>query len=134
MSASKPEIINGVSTADEPSAAWGWHGLGKRPVVISAIVGGLFLLLMLVGNHIGHVEDVFLVVFAALCFVGALLVVFTPKIKQVKRVTAHNKPAGWVEPNWNEDQLNLTGVYANLTDSQLRSLNIDPATVSGREK
>lgn len=130
MSASKPEIYNGVSTADEPSAAWGWHDLGRKPVVIGAIVGGLFLLFMLVGNHKGHVEDVWLIALAVLMFLGAAIVAFQPKLTQSKRVTAHNKPAGHVEPNWTEDQLNLTGVYADLSDSQLRSLNIDPATVT----
>ncbi|MEO8815176.1 MAG: DUF2631 domain-containing protein [Mycobacterium sp.] len=55
-----------VDTAEVPSAAWGWSRINYRTwhIVGLGIVG--FLLLMLRGNHVGHVEDWFLVVFAAL--------------------------------------------------------------------
>ena len=45
---------------------------------------------------------------------------------QARTVTARNKPLGHVEPNWCQDQVNGTGAYANLTDSQMRSWNRDP--------
>lgn len=56
----------GVYTADVPSAAWGWSKINNRTwhVVGLCIVG--FLLLMLRGNHVGHIEDWFLISFAAL--------------------------------------------------------------------
>lgn len=56
----------GVDTAEVPSAAWGWSAINYRTwhIVGLGIVG--FLLLMLRGNHIGHVEDYFLLGFAAL--------------------------------------------------------------------
>ena len=130
MSETNHKVYNGVSTKDEPSAYWGWHDLGRRPVVIAGIVGGLLLLFMLVGNHKGHVEDVFLIVTAALCFIGALIIALQPKLNQVRTVTAHNKPADHVEPDWAADQLTLSGAYSNLTDSQLRSFNIDPTTLN----
>ncbi|HEY1575018.1 MAG TPA: DUF2631 domain-containing protein [Pseudonocardiaceae bacterium] len=46
---------------DEPSAEWGWHGTLPR----GARIGGIFIVIamfgMLIGNQIGHVEDIFLV-------------------------------------------------------------------------
>lgn len=56
----------GVDTAEVPSAAWGWSAINHRTwhIVGLGIVG--FLLLMLRGNHIGHVEDYFVIGFAAL--------------------------------------------------------------------
>lgn len=56
----------GVDTAEVPSARWGWSAINYRTwhIVGLGIVG--FLLLMLRGNHIGHVEDYFLLGFAAL--------------------------------------------------------------------
>lgn len=55
-----------VDTVEVPSAAWGWSAINYRTwhFVGLGIVG--FLLLMLRGNHIGHVEDYFLLAFAAL--------------------------------------------------------------------
>ena len=66
----KHEVFNGVSTKDVPSAAWGWSELSKRSVVLSGVIGGLFLLGMLFGNHKGHVEDIWLIVLAVLVLLG----------------------------------------------------------------
>ncbi|WP_018180000.1 DUF2631 domain-containing protein [Jongsikchunia kroppenstedtii] len=52
---------------DAPSARFGWHGESPawyRTVLGIAAVG---LLLMLVGNQKGHVEDIYLVAFAIAC-------------------------------------------------------------------
>ncbi len=53
---------------DAPSEEWGWHGhwgdfakTGKRALIGLGIAG---LLLMLLGNHVSHVEDYFLVLTA----------------------------------------------------------------------
>ena len=56
----------GVDTAEVPHAAWGWSAINHRTwhIVGLGVVG--FLLLMLRGNHVGHVEDYFLLGFAAL--------------------------------------------------------------------
>lgn len=58
-----------MDTADVPSAEWGWSKQNPRTwyVVGLFIVG--FLILMLRGNHVGHVEDWFLVGFALLTLV-----------------------------------------------------------------
>lgn len=62
----------GVDTAEVPSAAWGWSAINHRTwhMVGLGIVG--FLLLMLRGNHVGHIEDYFLLAFAALSLVVVL--------------------------------------------------------------
>lgn len=119
----KEEIYRGVSTLDEPSAKWGWHGLSKRGMQIAGWISVLFLLGMTIGNHKGNVENYWLVVIAALIAIGLLLQLFSPRGSQVRTVTAHNKPEGHVEPQWAHDQAAGTGVYADLTDSQLRSWN-----------
>lgn len=56
----------GVDPADVPSVGWGWSAINHRTwhFVGLGLVG--FLLLMLRGNHIGHVEDYFVLAFAAL--------------------------------------------------------------------
>jgi hypothetical protein len=55
-----------VETAEVPSAEWGWSKIHHRTWHYTGlgIVG--FLLLMLRGNHVGHIEDWFLVAFAVL--------------------------------------------------------------------
>ncbi|AZA13849.1 DUF2631 domain-containing protein [Corynebacterium choanae] len=123
------EVYNDVSTAEEPSAAWGWHRIGKRRTVTAAVLSAIFLLLMNFGNHHGHVETIYLVVIAVAILLMAGLWVKHPHFKQKTTVTAHNRPVGHIEPDWAHDQLTLTGKYADLNDAQLRSLNIDPATV-----
>jgi hypothetical protein len=61
-----------VDPADEPSAEWGWHGSFPNLVQVMGwvIVGGL--LVMLIGNHKGMTEDIWLVG-TALFIAGALL-------------------------------------------------------------
>lgn len=69
----KEVVIKGVSSLDEPSVKWGWHGYAKKA---GAIIGGafaVFLLLMLIGNHTGNVENLYLIGFAILIFVGIAL-------------------------------------------------------------
>ncbi|WP_067971902.1 DUF2631 domain-containing protein [Mycolicibacter icosiumassiliensis] len=66
MAGTELERHTGVDPVEVPSAAWGWSAINYRTwhIVGFGIVG--FLLLMLRGNHIGHVEDYFLLGFAAL--------------------------------------------------------------------
>ncbi|MCF4006395.1 DUF2631 domain-containing protein [Corynebacterium uropygiale] len=125
----KPEIHNGVSTLDEPSAAWGWHGLSRTAIQIAGWISVLVLLAYHFGNHRGHVETIFLVVLAAVIALGLLIHLFQPQGHQVRTVTARNKPVGHQEPEWAYLQATLQGPYAELSDSQLRSLNIEPSRV-----
>jgi hypothetical protein len=62
------ERHTGVDVEDVPSAAWGWSKQNHRALQLGGIFVGLFLLLMLRGNHVGHVEDYFLIFFALTIF------------------------------------------------------------------
>jgi cell division protein FtsW (lipid II flippase) len=60
------ERYDGVDEADVPSAKWGWSKINHRTWHIVGFLGMVFLLCMLRGNHVGHVEDIFLICFAVL--------------------------------------------------------------------
>jgi len=62
------ERHTGVDVEDVPSANWGWSKDSHRAIQIGGILAGLFMLAMLRGNHVGHVEDIFLVGFAIVIF------------------------------------------------------------------
>ena len=66
MVSTEVERHAGVDTADVPSANWGWSKINYRTWHLSGLIGILFLLAMLRGNHVGHVEDIFLIGFAIL--------------------------------------------------------------------
>ncbi len=57
-----------VDIEDVPSAEWGWSTENHKAIHIGGIVAALFLLAMLRGNHVGRVEDAFLIAFALLIF------------------------------------------------------------------
>ena len=54
---------------DVPSAKWGWSNENHKLIHIGGLLSAGFLLLMLRGNHVGHVEDAFLIAFAILLVV-----------------------------------------------------------------
>lgn len=66
MAGTEVERHTGVDTAEVPSAAWGWSRINYRTWHITGLGVFVFLLLMLRGNHVGHIEDLFLLGFAAL--------------------------------------------------------------------
>ncbi|WP_163802816.1 DUF2631 domain-containing protein [Mycolicibacterium anyangense] len=66
MPSTEVERYNDVDPADVPSAAWGWSKIDYRAWYTFGIFAIGFLLLMLRGNHVGHVEDWFLIGFAIL--------------------------------------------------------------------
>ena len=66
MANTEVERYSEVDPAEVPSAAWGWSKINHRTWYALGIVNIVFLLGMLRGNHIGHVEDWFLIAFAAL--------------------------------------------------------------------
>ena len=55
---------------DVPSAEWGWSKENHRLIHIGGLLAGIFLLAMMRGNHVGKVEDIFLIGFALLIFVA----------------------------------------------------------------
>ena len=55
------ERYSEVDPAEVPSAAWGWSKITPRTWYAGGIFIILFLLAMLHGNHVGHVEDLWLI-------------------------------------------------------------------------
>jgi Protein of unknown function (DUF2631) len=66
VASTEVEHYNGVDPAEVPSAAWGWSRINIRTWHAVGVIGVIFLLAMLRGNHVGHVENIFLIGFAAL--------------------------------------------------------------------
>ena len=69
-------VVNGVSSDDEPSAAWGWHGHYPKVARFAGFAVAASLLVMLYGNHQGKQEDIWLIVLAvgfALMSVGSII-------------------------------------------------------------
>lgn len=78
------EVYNGVSTLDEPSAAWGWHGIGHRAIQIAGWASVFVLLAYNFGNHKGHVETIWLLVLAVVIALGLILLAVRPKLSPVR--------------------------------------------------
>jgi Protein of unknown function (DUF2631) len=66
VASTEVERHTGVDVEDVPSAHWGWSKENPRAIHILFVLGAVFLVLMLRGNHVGHVEDIYLIVFAIL--------------------------------------------------------------------
>ncbi|MGH3564556.1 MAG: DUF2631 domain-containing protein [Pseudonocardia sp.] len=62
-----------VDPQDEPSAEWGWHGSFPRGQMMAGWVSVVLLLTMLIGNHEGATEDVWLIGLAAVMAFGLVL-------------------------------------------------------------
>lgn len=75
-------VATSVDPAEVPSAAWGWSGESRKTFRIAAWVVIVALLGMTIGNHQGHVEDIFLVGLAALM---ALILVADSLTRRVPR-------------------------------------------------
>ena len=50
-----------VDPHDEPSVAWGWHGGFPRGTRIAGWFTAAVMFLMLIGNHTGRTEDLWLI-------------------------------------------------------------------------
>ena len=124
-----PQVFNGVSEADVPSAKFGWSELSPGAVQIAGWISVAFLVAYNFGNHHGHVETIWLITLAVLIALGLILFAVRPRLNQVRTVTARNKPVGYQERDWAYDQRTLSGAYENLEDEHLRALNIDPSRV-----
>ena len=53
-----------VDPHDEPSAEWGWHGTFPRAARIGGWALAAIFVLMLIGNHQGRIENLWLIGFA----------------------------------------------------------------------
>ena len=69
MAGTEVERHRGVDVEDVPSAAWGWSGDAPRLWRWVGIFVALFLLAMMRGNHVGWVENWYLIGFAVLVLV-----------------------------------------------------------------
>lgn len=50
-----------VDPRDEPSAAWGWHGSFPKTTRVIGWIVAILMFAMLIGNHEGDVENVWLI-------------------------------------------------------------------------
>jgi hypothetical protein len=50
-----------VDPDEEPSAEWGWHGSFPKGSLIAGWVVTVLMFVMLIGNHTGRTEDLWLV-------------------------------------------------------------------------
>jgi hypothetical protein len=66
VASTEVERHTGVDVEEVPSAEWGWSKENHGLIQIGGLLSAAFLLLMLRGNHVGRVEDYFLIGFAAL--------------------------------------------------------------------
>ncbi|MCJ0904809.1 DUF2631 domain-containing protein [Rhodococcus sp. ARC_M6] len=61
VKSSAPVVVSHVDEAEVPSAAWGWSGESLKAMRIAGWFFTVFLLLMMIGNHSGKVEDLWLI-------------------------------------------------------------------------
>lgn len=66
MASTEVERRSKVDVAEVPSAEWGWSGDAPRLWHVVGILIALFLLAMIRGNHVGWVENWYVIAFAAL--------------------------------------------------------------------
>ena len=81
----KEIVVDGINSLDEPSVEWGWH---KHSAKVGWAVGGffvLFLLGMLFGNHIGNVENLYLVSIAVILLIWMAISLRPKKDTTAKR-------------------------------------------------
>ena len=57
MANTEVERHTGVDVEDVPSAEWGWSKENYRVIHIGGLLSAAFLLVMMHGNHVGHIED-----------------------------------------------------------------------------
>ncbi len=62
-----------IDPADEPSVEWGWHGSFPKGMLIAGWFSVGALLIMLIGNHRGRTEDIWLIGVAVFMALGLVL-------------------------------------------------------------
>lgn len=89
----KEIVVDGISSLDEPSVEWGWH---KHSAKVGWATGGffvLFLLAMLFGNHVGNVENLWLVGVAAFLAIWMIIALRPKKDTYAKRHRVFEVPS-----------------------------------------
>jgi hypothetical protein len=71
VASAEVERSSGVDVADVPSANWGWSKINRRNWRLTGLFIVFLLFMFLDGNHVGHVENLYVIGFAlsALFFV-----------------------------------------------------------------
>ena len=65
MASTEVERASAVDVADVPSANWGWSKINHRNWHVVGLLSFGLLLMFLDGNHVGHVEDLYVIGFGA---------------------------------------------------------------------
>lgn len=75
MASNSRDIVQRGADEDvpDPNSEWGWNGSFPRGGMIAGVVSIIALLAMLIGNHTGRVEDLYLVGFAVVLAFGLVL-------------------------------------------------------------
>lgn len=61
-----------VDPHDEPSAEWGWHGTFPKGIQAAGWFCTIAMVAMLIGNHEGKTEDLWLIGIALIMAVGLI--------------------------------------------------------------
>lgn len=61
-----------VDTRDEPSAEWGWHGSFPKASRVGGWFTAFVLFMMLIGNHEGQTENIWLIGLGSAIVLGLL--------------------------------------------------------------
>jgi Protein of unknown function (DUF2631) len=72
VASTEVERHTGVDVEDVPSAEWGWSKENHRLIHIGGLLSAAFLLVMMHGNHVGHIEDGFLIAFAVIIVIAVV--------------------------------------------------------------
>jgi hypothetical protein len=66
VASTEVERSDGVDVADVPSADWGWSKINYRNWHVTGLLLIGLLVAFMRGNHVGHVEDLWVIGFAVL--------------------------------------------------------------------
>jgi hypothetical protein len=66
-----PAIVD--EDVPDPQSEWGWNGSFPRGGMAAGVFSIIALLAMLIGNHTGKIEDLYLVGFALLLVLGVVI-------------------------------------------------------------
>ena len=66
-----PAIVD--EDVPDPTSEWGWNGSFPRGGTIAGVFSIIALLTMLIGNHTGKIEDLYLVGIALLLVLGLVI-------------------------------------------------------------
>ncbi len=66
MASTEVERSSEVDVADVPSANWGWSKINYRSWHLTGLFIVFMLFMFLDGNHVGHIENLYVIGFALL--------------------------------------------------------------------